>query len=93
MKGTQSHLSHKCISPLEVEIRVEVIIVVDLEGMHIGDIPCTIKILEVGVEVTSATEEITDITCEVVRGIEIITMTIEETIIEVRVMTEIGVGH
>ena len=34
-----------------------------------------------------------DITCEVVRGIEIITMIIEETIIEVRIMTEIGVGH
>ena len=72
MKGTQSHLSHKCISPIEVEIRVEVIIVLDLdlEAMHIGDIQCTIKTLEVGIEVTLATEEITDITCEVVRGVK-----------------------
>ena len=52
-----------------------------------------IKILEVGIEVTFATVEITDVTCEVVRGIEIITMIIEERIIEVMVMTEIGVGH
>ena len=61
--------------------------------MHIGDIQCTIKTLEVGIKVTLAIEEITDITHEVVRGIETITMIIEETIIEVRVMTEIGVGH
>ena len=93
MKGTQSHLSHKCISPIELEIKVEVIIAVDLETMYIGDVQCTIKTLEVGIEVTLATDENMDITCEVVRGIETITMIIEETIIEVRVMTEIGVGH
>ena len=34
-----------------------------------------------------------DITCEVVRGIETITMTIEEIIIEVKVIIEIVVGH
>ena len=67
MKGTQSHLSHSCISPTEVEIRVEVIIVVDLEAMNIGDIQCTIKTLEVGIEVTLATEEIMGITCKVVK--------------------------
>ena len=51
MKGTQNHLSHKCISPIEVGIRVEAIIEVDLEIiMHIGDIQCTIKIVEVGPE-------------------------------------------
>ena len=61
--------------------------------MHIGDIQCTIKTLEVGTVVTLATEEIMDITCEVIRCIETITMIIEETVIEVRVMTEIGVGH
>ena len=93
MKGTQNHLNHMYISPIEVEIRVEAIIMVDLKIMYIGDIPCTIKILEVGIEVTLATEEIMDITCEVVRGIESITRNIEETIIEVKVMIEIGVGH
>ena len=34
-----------------------------------------------------------DITCEAAKGIEIITMFIEEIIIEVKVMIEIGVGH
>ena len=34
-----------------------------------------------------------DKTCKVVKGIEIITMIIEEIIIEVKVMIEIGVGH
>ena len=61
--------------------------------MCIGDVQCTIKILEVGPEVILAIEEIMDITHEVVRGIEIIAMIIEEIIIEVKVMIEIGVGH
>ena len=93
MKGTQSHLSHKCISPIKVDIRVEAIIMLFLETMHIGDVQCTIKTLEVGTEVTLALEEITHITRKVVRGIETITMIIGETIIEVRVMTEIRVGY
>ena len=94
MKGTQNHLSHKCISSIEVGIRVEAIIKIDLEIiMQIGDIQCTIKILEVGPEDIFAIEEIMDITCEVVRGIKIIIMIIEEIIIEVKVMIEIGVGH
>ena len=66
---------------------------VGLETMHIGDIQCTIKILEAGIEVALATEEIKDITCKVVRGIGTVTMIIEQTIIEVRAMIEIGVGH
>ena len=49
--------------------------------------------LEVGPEEILAIEEIMDITCEVVRGIEIIIMIIEEIIIEVKVMIEIRVGH
>ena len=94
MKGTQNHLSHKCISPIEVGIRVEAIIKVDLEIiMHIGDIQCIIKILAVGLEVILAIEEIMDITCEVVRNIEAIAMIIEGIIIEVRGMIEKGVGH
>ena len=93
MKGSPNLLSHKCISPIEVGIRVEAITTVGLETMHIGDVQCTIKVLEVGIEVILATEENMDITCEVVRGIETITMIIEETIIEIRVMIEIGVGH
>ena len=34
-----------------------------------------------------------DIICEAVRGVEIITMIIEEIMIEVKVMIEIGVHH
>ena len=94
MKGTQNHLSHKCISPIKgrnqsrgnYQVNLEII-------MHIGDIQCTIKILEVGPEVILAIEEIMDITSEVVRGIETITMIIEEIIIEDKVMIERGVGH
>ena len=93
MKGTPNYLSQKCISPIEVGIRVEEIIEVDLEITFIGDVQCKIKILEVGPEVILAKEEIMDITHEVVRGIEIITMIIEEIIIKVKVIIEIGVGH
>ena len=93
MKGTQNHLSHTCISLIEVEIRLEVIIIVDLEIMLIGDTHHTIKTLEVETEITLAIEENMGTTCEVIRGIETITMIIGETIIEVKVMIEIGVGH
>ena len=66
---------------------------VGLEIMHIGYAHHTIKILEVETEVTLTIEEITDITCEVVRDIGTITMIIGETIIEVKAMIETGVGH
>ena len=48
MRVTQNHLSHKCISPKGVGIRVEVVIEVDSEIIiHIGDIQCITKTLEV----------------------------------------------
>ena len=94
MKGTQNHLSHKCISPIEEGVRIEAIIEVYLEIiMIIGGIQGIIKILGVGLEITLAIEEIMDIMHEVVRGIKTITMTTEGIIIEVKVMIEIGVGH
>ena len=92
MKGTQSHLNHKHISPAEAGIKVEAIFAVGLEIMHIGDAHCTIKILEVETEVTLAIEEITGKACKVVRDIGTITMIIRETI-EVKATIEIGVGH
>ena len=61
--------------------------------MHIGDIQCIIKILEVGLEVIIAIEEIMDTMHKVVRDTKTIAMTIEGIIIEVEVMIEIGVGH
>ena len=66
---------------------------VDLEIMHTGDAHCTIKLLEVETEVSLVIEKITDTTHEVVRDIGTITMIIGETIIEVKVMIETGVGH
>ena len=54
--------------------------------MHIGDVQCIIKILEVGLEVILAIEEIMDIICKVVRDTETIRMIIEGIIIEVEVM-------
>ena len=93
MKGTQSHSSHKYISPIEVEIRVQTTFLVGLEIMHIGDAHHIIKILEVETKVTLVIEEIIDTTHEGVRDIGTITMTIGEIIIEVKVMVEIGSGH
>ena len=61
--------------------------------MHIGDVHHIIKILEVETEVILAIEEIMDITHKAIRDIETITMIIGETIIGVKVMIEIGVGH
>ena len=91
-EGTQRHLSHKYISPIEVEVRVGATFVVGLEIMPIGDAHHTIKILEVETGITLVIEEIRDTTQEVVRDIGTIT-TIEETTIEVKVMIEIGVDH
>ena len=94
MKATHSHLSHKCIIPIEVGIRVEAIFEVDLGIiMPIGDVQGTVKISEVGPEVILTIEVIMDITHRVVRGIITITVIIEEIIIEVKVKIEIGVGH
>ena len=45
--------------------------------MHIGDVQCITKILEVELEVILAIEEIMDITCEAARGIKTITMVTE----------------
>ena len=61
------------------------------EIMPIGDAHRTMKILEVETGVTLVIEETTDTTQEVVRDKGTIAMTIGETVIEVKVMTEIGV--
>ena len=92
MKDTQSHLSHKYISPIEVEIKIEVTFTADLEMMHIGDTHHTIKTLEVETGVTLVIEEIMDITHEVAKDIGTIIMTIGE-IIEVKITIGIGIGH
>ena len=92
-KGHHYHSSHKYISPIEVEIRIEEAFVVGSEIMLMGDAHRTIKTLQVETGVTFVIEEITDATQEVVRDTGTIIMTIGETTIEVKVMKEIGVGH
>ena len=93
MKDTQSHLSHKYISPIQIEIKIEVTFMVGSEIMHIGDAHCTIKALEVETGVTLIIEEIMDISHEVAKDIGTIIMTIGEAIIEVKVTIGIGVGQ
>ena len=56
-------------------------------------IPCIARILGAEQEVALIIEETTDIICEVIRDIEIIIAIIEETVIEVRIMTGTEVDH
>ena len=65
----------------------------DLEITCTGDEHCTIKILEVDIEITLTVEETLVIMLEVVRDIGIITMITEGTITEVKVMIGIEVDH
>ena len=45
MKGSLNHLSHKYINPIEVEIRIEAIIMVGLGiTMRTGFVPCITRI-------------------------------------------------
>ena len=62
MKGSQNHLSHEYISPIEVEIRIGTIFTVGSGIMPIGDTHHIIKIIEVEIEVTLIIEETMDTT-------------------------------
>ena len=87
MKGSLNDLSHKYINPVEVEIRIEAIIMVGLGIiMPIGVILCITKILGAEQEIALIIEETMGITNEVIRDIETIIVT-EETVIEVEIMT------
>ena len=88
-----NHLSLRYISLAEVEIKTEGTFVVDLEMICIGNAHHIIKSLEVDIEVTLTEEGISVIIPEVVRDTETITMIIEETITEVKVMIGIEVDH
>ena len=61
--------------------------------MHTGVIHCITRTLGTEQEVILIIEEVMDIICEVIRDIEIITTITEGTVIEVKVITEIEVGH
>ena len=66
---------------------------VGLETMSTGDAQYIIKILEVDIEITLTVEGILAIIPEVVRDIGKITMIIEGTITEVKVMIRIEADH
>ena len=89
----QSHLGLRYISPVEVEIKIEETFVADLEIMCTGDAHCTIKILEVDIEITLTVEETLVIILEVVRDIGIITMITGGIFTEGKVMIGIEVDH
>ena len=94
MKGSLNHLNHKYINPIEVGIRIETIIKVDLGIiMHTGVFLCITRTLGTEQEVILIIEEATDIICKLIRDIEISTTIAEGTVIEVKVTTEIEVGH
>ena len=88
---TLNHLNLRYISLVEVEIKTGEIFVVDLEVTCTGDICHTIKILEVDMGITLILEEILVIIIEVARDIGIITMIIEGSTLEVKLMIGIEV--
>ena len=94
MKGSLNYLSHKYINPIEVGIKIEAITEVDLGIiMHTGVNLHITRTLGVEQEVILIIKEATDIIHEVIRDIEIITMTTKGMVIEDKVTTEIEVGH
>ena len=62
------------------------------QTVHIEEIYDTIKIIEVGQDVILVIEVVTDIIQEAIQGMEGIII-IEEVVIEIKSMIEIGVGH
>ena len=85
----QNHSSPKYINLVGVETKTEEISVVGSETICIGDAQHITKILEGDIRITLVGEEI----LEVVRDIEVITITMEGTIIEVKVMIGTEVDH
>ena len=93
MMDALNHLNLRYISLVEAEIKTGEIFVVDLEATRTGDVCSTIKILEVDIGITLMLEEILVIIIEVARDIGIITMIIEGTTLEVKVMIGIEVDY
>ena len=89
----QNHLGLRCISLVEVEIKVEETFMAGLEVRCTGDAHCIIKILEVDIEITLTVERTLVTIPEVVKDIGITTMVTGGTITEVKVMIGIEVDH
>ena len=93
MMNALNHLGLRYIIPVEAEIKIEETFMAGLEIMHTGDAHCTIRILEVDIEVTLIIEEAMGIILEVVRDTGTIIMIKGGIILEVKVMIEIEVDH
>ena len=61
--------------------------------MHVGVIQHITRTLEVGQGIILITEAVLVTTCEVIRGMGEIMVIIEGMVIEIKIMTGIGVGH
>ena len=100
MKGRINHSSHKFISLTEVEVRLDAIMIrEDMKAglgqtMHTEDIQNVIKMLGVGQDMILIEGVVMGTIQEGVRDlVEIVIMIMEEVVIEIKIMVEIGVGH
>ena len=94
MKDRVNHLNHEYINLTEVGDRIKVVIMIGLGLiMCIGDVQSIVRTLEIGQGIILITEVVMVTTCKVIRGIGEIMVIIEGMIIEIKIMTGIGVGH
>ena len=95
MKGSLNHLSHKYINPIEVGIRIEAIIEVELGIIIILYRGCPLynQNFKGRARGNFNNRGSYDIIFEEIRDIEIITTITEGMVIAVKVTTEIEVGH
>ena len=88
-----NHLNHKCISWIEVEVKIEVIIEAGLELIINIEVAWgIIKILGVDWHTVPITEVDMGTIHEAIRGIQEITI-MEETVMKIKIIVEDGVGH
>ena len=87
MKDRISHLNHECTSPIEVEVRIEIIIISEGTKAGLGPIMHTEAIQDI----TLMIKVVMEIICKVIKGMEE-TIIIEEAVIEIKIMIGMGVG-
>ena len=101
MKDRIIHSNCEFINPIEVEVRLDTIMIREDIKAGLGQTMCaedvqdTIKITEAGQDMIPIIEAVTDIIKEVTKGKGDIIMVkiIEGVVIEIKMMTERGVGH
>ena len=93
MTDALNYLGLRYINLVEAEIKIDETFMESLEITCTGDAHHTIKILEVDIEVILIIEEVMGIILDVVRYTGTIIMITGGIIIELKIMTEIGVDH